>query len=55
MEKLGIIEKVGIISSNKTFCGGDDSSTDHPKVFINLVKGKAVSCPYCGKKFFSTN
>ena len=52
MKNYGIVEKVNIVSTNRVYCAGDQDPSGHPKVFINLVKGKAVSCPYCGKKFF---
>ena len=53
MKNYELIEKIEVISSNMVACSGEQDPSGHPKVFMNLIKGKAVSCPYCSKKFFS--
>jgi uncharacterized Zn-finger protein len=38
-----------MVSGDRVSCdGGTDPRLGHPRVYLNLHKGDAVSCPYCG-------
>jgi uncharacterized Zn-finger protein len=37
--------------SNKVSCNGDDLSSKHPLIYLNIKNKNQVKCPYCGKIF----
>eukprot|EP01104_Vermistella_antarctica_P020686 TRINITY_DN8968_c0_g1_i1.p1 TRINITY_DN8968_c0_g1~~TRINITY_DN8968_c0_g1_i1.p1 ORF type:complete len:138 (-),score=25.94 TRINITY_DN8968_c0_g1_i1:38-451(-) len=39
------------IAANSVQCDGGGGALGHPRVFINLDKGGAHSCGYCGLRF----
>ena len=36
-------------------CDGSISSSNHPKVYLNLLPKGEVVCPYCGIKYIYQN
>jgi uncharacterized Zn-finger protein len=36
---------------NKVSCSGDDLSSKHPLIYLNIKNKEQVKCPYCGKVF----
>ena len=38
-------------SSKKIACDGSISSSNHPKIYLNISKNEEVICPYCGIKY----
>ena len=30
-------------------CGGPNTESNHPKVYIHVSTDKTATCPYCGK------
>jgi uncharacterized Zn-finger protein len=39
------------VTTARVACDGGPGALGHPKVYLNLAKGGAIDCPYCGKRF----
>lgn len=32
-------------------CDGDGGALGHPRVYLNMVAGGEIECPYCGRRY----
>ncbi|MAH78735.1 MAG: zinc-finger domain-containing protein [Rickettsiales bacterium TMED254] len=40
-----------LIDKDVVACDGRDWSDGHPRVFLDISKGKEVNCPYCSQRY----
>ena len=38
------------IRHKKVKCSGDDVSSNHPLIYLDIKENAVVACPYCGKE-----
>lgn len=43
--------QVVVVSDKKVRCDGNEVSSGHPLVYLNMGEKDNIDCPYCGCKF----
>ena len=44
-------KELQVVSSSNVACDGGGGALGHPKIYLDMGKGKKIVCPYCSKLF----
>ena len=53
MENFGDNEDETLVSNSRVSCDG--GVLGHPKIYLDMGRGKKIVCPYCSKLFVLEN